>query len=61
MLNLAGGSSSHALAYPIGSQYHVPHGVGCMLTFLEVMEYFSVASIPKFVRMARPWGFGRKG
>ena len=61
MLNLAGGSSSHALAYPIGSQYHVPHGVGCMLTFLEVMEYFSVASIPKFVRMAQAMGVRTEG
>ncbi len=56
MLNLAGASSSHALAYPIGSQYHVPHGVGCMLTFLEVMEYFAMANVPKFVRMAQAMG-----
>ncbi|HOG17266.1 MAG: Alcohol dehydrogenase [Syntrophaceae bacterium PtaU1.Bin231] len=56
MLNLAGASSSHALAYPIGSQYHVPHGVGCMLTFLEVMEYFAMADIPKFCRMAQAMG-----
>jgi alcohol dehydrogenase len=56
MLNLAGASSSHALAYPIGSLYHVPHGVGCMLTFLEVMEYFAMADVPKFVRMAQAMG-----
>ena len=56
VLNLAGGHSSHALAYPIGSHYHVPHGVGCMLTFLEVMEYFAMANIPKFVRMAQAMG-----
>jgi alcohol dehydrogenase len=56
VLNLAGASSSHALAYPIGSEYHVPHGVGCMLTFLEVMEYFAMADIPKFVRMAQAMG-----
>jgi len=56
VLNLAGASSSHALAYPIGSEYHVPHGVGCMLTFLEVMEYFAMADIPKFARMAQAMG-----
>jgi alcohol dehydrogenase class IV len=56
VLNLAGASSSHALAYPIGSEYHVPHGVGCMLTFLEVMEYFAMADIPKFARMAQVMG-----
>jgi alcohol dehydrogenase len=56
VLNLASASSSHALAYPIGSEYHVPHGVGCMLTFLEVMEYFAMADIPKFTRMAQVMG-----
>jgi alcohol dehydrogenase len=56
MLNFAGVSSSHALAYPIGSLYHVPHGVGCMLTFLEVMEYFVMANVPKFFRMAQAMG-----
>ena len=54
--NLASASASHALAYPIGSEYHVPHGVGCMLTFLEVMEYFAMADIPKFTRMAQVMG-----
>jgi alcohol dehydrogenase len=56
VLNLASASASHALAYPIGSEYHVPHGVGCMLTFLEVMEYFAMADIPKFTRMAQVMG-----
>jgi alcohol dehydrogenase class IV len=61
VLNVAGASSSHALAYPIGSHYHVPHGVGCMLTFLEVMEYFSMASLPKFVRMGQVMGVPIEG
>lgn len=56
VLNVAGASSSHALAYPIGSEYHVPHGVGCMLTFLEVMDYFAMADLPKFARMAQAMG-----
>ncbi len=56
VLNVAGASSSHALAYPIGSEYHVPHGVGCMLTFLEVMDYFAMADMPKFTRMAQAMG-----
>ena len=56
VLNLGGASSSHALSYPIASLYHVPHGVACMLTFLEVMEYFAIAALPKFVRMAQVMG-----
>ena len=56
VLNHAGGSSSHALSYPAASEYHIPHGVGCMLTFLEVLEYFAPCSIEKFVRMAEVMG-----
>lgn len=61
VLNLAGGSSSHALGYPIGSLYHVPHGVGCMLTFLVIMEYFAMASVHKFARMAQAMGVRTEG
>ena len=61
VLNLAGGSSSHALGYPIGSKYHVPHGVGCMLTFLVIMEYFAMASVHKFARMAQAMGVRTEG
>ncbi|MCU0590937.1 MAG: iron-containing alcohol dehydrogenase [Desulfobacterales bacterium] len=61
VLNLASASASHALAYPIGSEYHVPHGVGCMLTFLEVMEYFAMADVPKFARMAQAMGVKTDG
>lgn len=61
VLNVAGASSSHALGYPIGSLYHVPHGVGCMLTFLVVMEYFAMASVHKFARMAQAMGVITEG
>ncbi len=56
LLNAAGASASHALAYPIGSQYHVPHGVACMLTFLEIMAQYRMASPEKFVAMASAMG-----
>jgi len=56
VLNHAGGSSSHALSYPAASEYHIPHGVGCMLTFLEVLEYFAPCCTEKFVRMAEAMG-----
>ena len=56
VLNQAGASSSHALSYPIASEFHVAHGVGCMLTFFEVLEYFMPCSIEKFVRMAEVMG-----
>ncbi len=61
VLNHAGGSSSHALSYPVASEYHTPHGVGCMLTFLEVLEYFAPCSIDKFVSMAEVMGIETAG
>ncbi len=56
VLNHAGGSSSHALSYPVASEYHIAHGAGCMLTFFEVLEYFMPCSIEKFVAMAEVIG-----
>jgi alcohol dehydrogenase class IV len=56
VLNQAGASSSHALSYPIASEYHVAHGIGCMLTFFEVLEYFMPCSIDKFLSMAEVMG-----
>ncbi len=56
VLNHAGGSASHALGYPVASEYHVPHGVACMLTFLELMDFFAMANVPKFARMAQAMG-----
>jgi len=56
VLNSAGASASHALGYPVASEYHAPHGVVCMLTFLELMEYFAMANVPKFAEMARAMG-----
>lgn len=56
VLNHAGGSSSHALGYPIASEHHMPHGVACMLTFIEVLEYFAPCSHEKFSQMAQAIG-----
>lgn len=55
-LNNAGVGAVHALAYPIGAEYHVPHGIANVVTFVATMEYISMARIPKFVQLAAAMG-----
>lgn len=55
-LNNAGVGAVHALAYPVGAEYHVPHGIANVVTFTQTMEYISMANVPKFVRLAEVMG-----
>jgi alcohol dehydrogenase class IV len=55
-LNNAGVGAVHALAYPVGAEYHVPHGIANVVTFIPTMEYISMARIPKFVQLAAAMG-----
>ena len=55
-LNNAGVGVVHALAYPVGAEYHVPHGIANVVTFIPTMEYISMARIPKFVKLAVAMG-----
>lgn len=55
-LNNAGVGAVHALAYPVGAEYHVPHGIANVVTFARTMEYISMANMPKFVNLAKAMG-----
>lgn len=55
-LNNAGVGAVHALAYPVGAEYHVPHGIANVVTFIPTMEYISMARIPKFAQLAAAMG-----
>ncbi len=55
-LNNAGVGAVHALAYPVGAEYHVPHGIANVVTFIPTMEYISMARRPKFVQLAAAMG-----
>lgn len=55
-LNNAGVGVVHALAYPIGAEYHVPHGVANVVTLVPSLDYIAIANIPKFVQLARAMG-----
>ena len=55
-LNNAGVGAVHALSYPVGAECHVPHGIANVVTFVQTMEYISIANIPKFVNLAKAMG-----
>ncbi|MDC5191913.1 iron-containing alcohol dehydrogenase, partial [Acinetobacter baumannii] len=44
----AGVGAVHALAYPLGGRFHIPHGVSNALLLPYVMEYNKVACLDKF-------------
>lgn len=49
----AGVTAVHAFAYPIGAEFHIPHGVANSMMLAPVMKFNMVGNLPKFARMAR--------
>lgn len=52
----AGVGAVHALAYPLGGQFHVSHGVANAVLFAAVLEYNLVGHLYKFARVAQLMG-----
>lgn len=52
----AGVTAVHAFAYPIGAEFHIPHGVANSIMLAPVMEFNLLGNLPKFVRMAQLFG-----
>ncbi len=52
----AGAGAIHALAYPLGSRFHIPHGVSNSLMFSHVMRMNYPANPEKFARIAEILG-----
>ena len=52
----ASAGSVHALAYPLGGTYRVPHGVSNALMMPYVLEYNAIADLPKFAKIAEAMG-----
>jgi alcohol dehydrogenase len=52
----AGVTAVHAFAYPIGAEFHIPHGVANSLMLAAVMEFNMLGALPKFAAMARAFG-----
>ena len=49
----AGVTAVHALAYPLGGEFNVPHGIANGLLLPYVMEYNVMGDIQKFAHVAR--------
>jgi len=52
----AGVTAVHALAYPLGGEFNVPHGIANGLLLPFVMEFNVLGDIPKFARIANLLG-----
>ncbi|MBI5569457.1 MAG: iron-containing alcohol dehydrogenase [Desulfomonile tiedjei] len=52
----AGVTAVHAFAYPIGAEFHIPHGVANSMMLGPVMEFNMLGNLDKFARMAEVFG-----
>jgi alcohol dehydrogenase len=52
----AGTGLCHAMAYPLGSAYHVPHGMANALLLPAVLEYNMPSDLAKYARIAEALG-----
>jgi alcohol dehydrogenase len=52
----AGVTAVHAFAYPIGAEFHIPHGVANSIMLAAVMEFNMLGNLGKFARMAEVFG-----
>ena len=52
----AGVTAVHAFAYPIGAEFHIPHGVANTLMLPAVMEFNLMGNLAKFAKVAELMG-----
>ena len=57
----AGVTAVHAFAYPIGAEYHIPHGVANTLMLPNVIRYNVLGNLEKFSKLAAPFGIPQNG
>lgn len=48
----AGVTAVHAFAYPIGAEFHIPHGVANSIMLVPVMEFNMLGNLAKFANLA---------
>ncbi|MCF8074050.1 MAG: iron-containing alcohol dehydrogenase [Desulfarculaceae bacterium] len=57
----AGVTAVHAFAYPIGAEFHIPHGVANTLMLAPVMRFNLVGNLVKFAEVAELMGQPTEG
>jgi alcohol dehydrogenase class IV len=56
-----GVTAVHAFAYPIGAEFHIPHGIANTLMLPHVMRFNLLGNVPKFARIGAAFGLHTKG
>jgi len=56
VLNNSGTSLVHAMAYPVGGEYHTPHGVTLSALLIACFEHIAVVKGEKMALLARAMG-----
>jgi alcohol dehydrogenase class IV len=49
----AGVTAVHAFAYPIGAEFHIPHGIANSIMLVPVMEFNMLGNQSKFAELAQ--------
>ena len=57
----AGVTAVHAFAYPIGAEFHIPHGVANSIMLTPVMEFNKLGNLERFAEMAEYLGENTAG
>lgn len=57
----AGVTAVHAFAYPIGAQFHIPHGMANSIMLVPVMKFNLLGNMEKFAKMAGLFGENTEG
>jgi alcohol dehydrogenase class IV len=52
----AGVTAVHAFAYPIGAEFHIPHGIANTLMLPRVMEFNMIGALERFASIATMLG-----
>ena len=57
----AGVTAVHAFAYPIGAEFHIPHGVANSIMLTPVMEFNMSGNYARFATISENFGCDTKG
>lgn len=57
----AGVTAVHAFAYPIGAEFHIPHGIANTLMLPHVIRFNVLGNLEKFAQLAKPFCLPTEG
>jgi alcohol dehydrogenase class IV len=57
----AGVAAVHAFAYPIGAEFHIPHGIANTLMLSHVIRFNILGNLEKYALLAKPFGISTEG